>query len=111
MDAKIFRTVCAFANEDGLSYQLDTIEHRGSFWLVPEWQEASVEGYRIPAIIIRLDDLAHQRFQSGSPQGDFILSAPIPRAALFPTRDKPAPIGLVVIHQPDIRFPIPGGQF
>jgi hypothetical protein len=88
-------------------FHMDTIEHQGRFWLVPEWIEAPVEGWRMPKRIICLENLQRQKLNPKAGYGDFSLSAPIPKAVLDGHDPQPLKGGYVVVERPDIRFPMP----
>jgi hypothetical protein len=90
---------------------IDTIEHEGKFWLVPDWIEKPLEGWKSPERIILLDVLPHQKVPPGSPiPADFVLGYPRPTASFAngqtPIQSTAEP---VVIESPDIRVPIPKG--
>jgi hypothetical protein len=105
---KVFTTVGSVGDDGSLTH-IDTIEHAGHFWLVTQWLEVPAAGYKTPARIVRLTDLAHQRFPEGSAYGDFVLSQPIAKALFDPESGTQPVAGYVVIERPDIRFPIPRG--
>ena len=95
---KIYKTMVAFDQADGVIYQVDTIEYQGKFWLVPEWLESLAEKYKTPSRIVQIDCLKHQR-TIGSPMADFVLSLPISKAVFDGEETR---TGYVVIDRPPI---------
>lgn len=96
---KIFHT--AIRSGDDV-YCIDTIEHQGGLWLVPEWLEIQGGQVRKPERIIRLDCLQYQ----SEPEGlafDYVLNDSIPQAVL----DGQTIAGYIVEIRPDITFAIP----
>lgn len=87
---------------DGL-YRMDTIEHEGMFWLVPEWIDTPRKGWSRPARIVCLSLLPHQALPLG---GDirFVLSNPIPKSVLTGQIQPRLTIQYVVIERPAIEF-------
>lgn len=74
---KIFKTMITFP--DGI-YTIDTIEHEGELWLVPEWIDGTPsEGYSMPVRIIRIP-LLHEAGPDVS--ADYIVSYPLPKDVL-----------------------------
>jgi len=74
---KIFKTLITFP--DGI-YAIDTIEHEGELWLVPEWIGGTpAGGYSMPVRIIRVPLL-----QDAGPavSADYIVSYPLPKDVL-----------------------------
>jgi hypothetical protein len=96
-----FTTAVSFFGEDQVSpSKVDTIEHEGQFWLVPEWIVDSKTGTRMPARIILLDKSMHQK-TTGHAFGDFVLNQLIPRA-VFEGRQTGGPY--TVVERPDIKI-------
>lgn len=99
---KIFKTLVPFP--DGI-YTVDTIEYKGSSWLVPEWfvDKPSI-GYSKPVRIIRMPLL-----QKAGPsvQADYVVSNPLPKGVF----DGRIPTELAnvyaVIENPDIVIETP----
>lgn len=82
---------------------VDTIEHEGGVWLVPEWIELPGQGFQKPARIIRID---LGRLQA--PEGmvfDYVLNDELPEAVL----DGRTTEGFEVQECPDIVFSHPSG--
>jgi hypothetical protein len=108
MASKIFKTLVSIEDGGGSISQMDTIEYADKKWLVPEWLEAPIEGWKKPARIICLDKLPHSNAPTGF-EVDFVLNYPIPKSVL----NGEIPIQLIsvflVLEKPDIRFPIPKG--
>jgi hypothetical protein len=75
--AKIFKT--AVPSDNGTIHTIDTIEHEGKLWLVPQWLDKPKEGLSRPARIIRIDSLPHET-SSGVHQ--FVLANYMPKAVL-----------------------------
>mgnify|MGYP001579347307 FL=1 len=93
--------------DDGMIYKMDTIEYQGKMWLVPEWLDNALEGWRKPARIICLDALPHQK-SSGGP-ADFVLNAGIPKSVCDGQIQTQPEDLYIVIERPDIKFPAIGG--
>ena|SRR5437588_3682639 len=98
----IFKTRVASAGDNRI-FSVDTIEHQGGIWLVPQWTVSTTAGVRRPTRIIRIDLL---RYQKPGPKGyDYLLYDQVPIGILF---GQPAPEethGFVVIAQPDMSLP------
>ena len=92
---RILKTVVALEDGDGTIFHMDTIEYQGRFWLVPAWLEAPSEGWKMPVRIICLDPLPHQKFPPGSGYGDFVLSGPLPKAALDAVAQPQLPVSYI----------------
>lgn len=105
---KILKTLVGLDSGGGL-YHMETIEHQGKMWLVPGWLEAPSEGWKIPARIICLDPLPHQKLPQGDPYGDFVLNGPLHKSVCDGHTQLTAGYAYVVIERPDIRIPIPRG--
>jgi hypothetical protein len=99
---KILKTRVASAGDNRI-FSVDTIEHQGGLWLVPQWTGSTTAGVRRPMRIIRIDLL---RYQKPGPKGyDYLLNDPVPIGILF---GQPAPQetqGFLVITQPDMSLP------
>jgi len=103
---KIFSTLLSLEDDmTGTIYLMDTIQHEGRFWLVPQWLEAPSQGWRKPARIICLDLLPHQTMSSH--KADFLLNQPLPRCAYDGTVPTQLEKQLVVIIAPEIQVPLP----
>jgi len=99
MATKILKTFVILGSEIHIT---DTIEHEGKLWLVPIWLDTPDGKWTMPARIIRLDTLAHQKM---SGQADFVLSGPMPKE-LFADQTPKTPIPGFEYHElPAIRFP------
>ncbi len=55
---RIFKTLVQMTDGDILA--IDTIEHEGKLWLVPEWRVGPAAGFERPAKLIGLDGLPIQ---------------------------------------------------
>ncbi len=87
----------------GTVFMMDTIEHEGRMWLVPEWFDMPGKGWSRPARLICLDVLPHQK-SSGS-QWDYILTRPIPKPVCDGRIPKEVAHEYVVIERPNIEVP------
>jgi beta-xylosidase len=107
---RILKAMLALEGDNsGRVFAADVIEHEGKNWIVPTWHESPAEGYKKPERIVCLDNLPHQKLTQDATQCEFLLTAPVSKAALYgPALLKPA-AGYTVIYGPDIRFPIPRG--
>lgn len=97
--------MCGVEGSGGV-FHMDTIEYQGGFWLVPEWLKELGSNIGMPARLIRLDSLPHQK-TPGSPLGDFVLNNPLPKDVV----DRHSPVktgsGYEVIQYPDLQVRIP----
>ena len=94
---------------EGIIYKVDTIEYQGKMWLVPEWFDNPLGGWRKPVRIICLDVLPHQK-TPGNPEADFVLNAGIPKSVFDDGQIPLQPEDLfVVIESPGIFFSAIGG--
>lgn len=105
MSIKVARVT--LSDEDGLNGKIcdvDVIEHGGQHWLVGDWIDNPSRKVTMPARIVLLDVIPHDRAE-GSPR--YVVSGPIPRSIF----DGHVPPGLetqyVVIERPDIKLPLP----
>lgn len=108
VENKILKTLAFFSDiKNGIIYRVDTIEYKGTYWLVPGWLDNPAGGWRIPERIIRLDILPYQESPGGP--ADFVLNSGIPKS-VFDGQIQPEQEGqYIVIERPDIRFPSIGG--
>jgi hypothetical protein len=92
------RKTLILRREDSMPLRVDTIEHRGKWWIVPEWLAGQTKGTARPARIICLDGLS-----LGKPlpqfQVDWVLETPLSRDILEGRVKSEHPR---VIEQPDI---------
>jgi hypothetical protein len=86
--------------ESGI-FAMDTIEHEGMLWLVPEWIDTPRKGWSRPARIVRLSLLPHSR---GPAPFDYVLQNPIPKDVLNGQIPPQLAALYVVIEAPDIEF-------
>lgn len=77
----VCKTMC-FIGEDAFPTLIDTIWHRGSWWLVSTWLKHPDTGHRIPERIVQMDGM-QLRFQevSGQPYR-FLASNSVPKDVL-----------------------------
>lgn len=108
MTTKVLTTAIAISGDpetQGQILKMDTIEHEGQFWLVPQWIDSQTEEWTMPARIILLDSLPHQ--ESDGKQWDFVLNDPIPKAIAFGETQPEEGSEYVVVERPNIRLPKP----
>ena len=89
---------------DGDIQSMDTIEHEGAFWLVPEWLDFPARGISMPRRIVSLATLRHERM-SGKP--DFLVSDPVPRFVFDGEVPSQIKHMYIVRDLPEIRVPMP----
>lgn len=79
---EIFKTLAYLDDDLALAspIQIDTILHRGEWWLVPSWIAPHTGGWRMPEIAIRLRGLSYEEVE-GRPYR-FRLHRPIPKSVL-----------------------------
>jgi len=93
------------AGKGGEIHKMDVIEFDGKFWLVPEWIDSPDKKVTMPARIVLLDVIPHERSQGKDYQ--FIVSGSVPKS-VFEGRVPPElEDQYVVIERPDIRLPLP----
>jgi hypothetical protein len=108
MTIKVLRTMVAISGDpatQGQVLKMDTIEHEGQFWLVPEWLDSQTEEWTMPARIILLDSLRHQK--SDGEQWDFVLNDPLPKAIAYGETQPEEGSEYVVVERPGIQLPKP----
>lgn len=104
IEMPVWKTALFFEGEsiaDGMSV-LDTIEHEGRKWLVPFWLTDESSGLSKPERIICLDLLPHQK--SGAIHYDYILTQPMPRAALDGHVPPPSKGIFLIVESPTIEI-------
>jgi hypothetical protein len=79
----------------------DVIRYKGDYWLALGWKENSLEGWKTPSRIVRLEGL--QPLAKDYP-ADFFLSAPIPKQLFDLSNDFESIAGYSVIDQPDLKI-------
>ena len=99
---KVLKTLAPIEGTNRID-KIDTIEHEGKFWLVPQWLDIPAEGWTMPARIILLDTLRHQRLEPGG-LADFLLNDPLPKAVLEGHVLTEQAKQYVVVDKPPIRF-------
>ena len=103
---KIYKTAVIISGDPstrGSVYKMDTIEHEGQMWLVPEWIDIPGEGWSTPVRIIRLDGLAHQK--SAHRDYDYFLNNPLPKSVFDGEIPTEVESEYVVIENPNIKVP------
>ena len=98
---KILKTMVTI---DGMIESMDTIEHEGSFWLVPEWLDLPARGISMPRRIVSLATLRHER-TNGNP--DFVVNDPVPRFVFDGEVPSQIKHMYIVRDLPEIRVPMP----
>lgn len=107
---KILQTFVATSGDvetQGTIFKMDTIEHEGKLWLVPQWLENREEGWMTPARIILLDVLQHEDIRDSKLPADYNLNYPIPKAVLDGKTEEQSATEYVVVELPGIKVPIP----
>lgn len=86
--------------EDGV-YEMDTIEHEGQMWLVPEWIDIPRKGWSRPARIVCLSLLPHSVM---GPQFRcrYAVQNPIPKSVLNGQIQPQLASQYVVVENPEI---------
>lgn len=102
------KTACMLIDLDelGKTISCDTIEFEGRLWLVPEWNDMTLEGVTKPARLICLSVLPHRKAGPELEGVDYVLECPMTKAILSGQIQKEASFEVVVIENPDIEFPI-----
>lgn len=102
MDAK-FTLV---GSDDGAIYKIDTIEHEGVLWLVPEWVLVRDPEGQEPARAIRLTGLEFEEISHS--EANYLVKHSIPKSVLFGPGLPEASSGfVVVVRQHDDRVSRP----
>jgi len=103
---RVYKTSLTLVNEDGSDdgpILMDTIEHGGAFWLVPNWIDQSGEGLSKPERIVPLAPLDHFSNAGGDPR--FVVNGILPKAVFYGTVPQElAPLFQVVLN-PDVLIP------
>ena len=89
-------------SDDGTIYKVDTVEHEGHFWIVPEWLEIREEKLIMPARIIQIDSLDHQKTEIYGCQ--FVVTYSIPKSVLSGETQTAEGVDYVVEERPHIHF-------
>lgn len=74
---KTFIVAVASGNE---ILTVDGIEHEGKLWLVPIWHDYPAEKASKPALMIRFDNLEHQKTDGLA--HDYVVTRQVPRGVL-----------------------------
>lgn len=102
---KILKTIVGSA-ETGALYLIDTIEHEGKLWLVPQWLDEPIRKVSKPARLIRLDILPFQSMKGSKYPADYVLNGPMPTALLELKTPKEPISGFEVRELPELEFPM-----
>ena len=87
---------------------MDTIEHEGHFWLVPNWILSRNDKYIRPLRIISLQTIPHQDFGSVKEgEARFVVSYPIPKSVFLGLPPKGRENLYVIRENPEIVLPNP----
>ena len=103
---QIYKTLVTFEDDGedrGFVLTCDTIEHEGKFWLVGEWIESTDKKTRLPAIIVLLDNLPHQKSGDVKSNFAFVLNQPIPKCVLSGIQPEESKFHFVIVKNPDIK--------
>ena len=101
---KILKALIYTDKPDGTIWSCDTIEYKGTMWLVPQWVDFINEGIKKPIRLVRLDRFQHQAIKFG--ENDFVLNEAVPSAFFETLPPKQIPARFVVLESPDISMPM-----
>ena len=85
-------------------HKMDAIEFEGHVWLVPEWIDFHAEGITMPARIVSLANIPHER--TTAPGMEVVVSFPLPAAVFAGTLKEDLERKYTVVEKPNIRLPI-----
>ncbi|MDX2275012.1 MAG: hypothetical protein NW206_06130 [Hyphomonadaceae bacterium] len=105
----IFKVTMRVADDPDGVYDQDAIEYEGKLWLVPEWSDSPVLGYRIPTRIISMETLNYQRWETLGIV-EYVIDDPMPIAVLEGRAPQEVMARYVVIDMPDLRYPLPSSR-
>jgi len=92
-------------------FPVPTVEYQGKLWLAPQWIVSDPPGYKMPAYIISLENLAIQDLrQMPNSQADYAVGEPIPRSVLEGRASPEEAIKYPTAVRPPLRFQIPPPQ-
>lgn len=96
---KIFKTVVTLIDLDALGQRMvvDTIEHEGKLWLVPEWSSTLDGKSTKPTRIICLEGLPLQANTGDRTQAEFDLQCPMTKAILNGQAPPPPALSFVIV--------------
>lgn len=97
---QVFKTIVPTDDE---ILRMDTIEHQGLFWLVPQWIDTPRKGWSKPVRLVCLSLLHHQALKD-DPDNHFFVNYPVPRAVLIGPIPPELSTQYVVIDLPDLEF-------
>lgn len=86
-------------SDGGKVFLIDTIEHEGALWLVPEWVEVIDPPGQEPKRAIRLTGLDYE--PSANPDADFALKTTVSIGILDGTTRPEEADGFLVVDRPD----------
>lgn len=90
--------------DDGETYLIDTIEHEGALWLVPQWRDGPYPHMQRPERIIRMEKAALRDLGVLVDKGPRIhrLADQVPKAVLSGPFPLPADSRFVAVEAPDL---------
>lgn len=94
-------TVMLANDSEGKLFIYDAVRYKGAIWLVPGWLENSLEEWKKPKRLIRVDQL---EVMPKDYPADYLLRDPVPKALLDLDTEIPTASGCEVIDQPQIRI-------
>jgi hypothetical protein len=87
-------------------YDMTTIEHESTLWLVPDWFEHETEGWMMPARMVSLATVQHERMGDGR----VVVNEPLPSDLRPPSDPLETAKRTLVIDTPAIFFAIPSAN-
>jgi hypothetical protein len=104
----VMTAVVILSDDEGKGGTVNTmtvIEYDEKNWLVPEWLDYKDAKVTMPARIVCLDLIPHER--SPSTDHQFVVSGPVPRSVCEGRCPPQLRKQYLVIEGPDIKFPLP----
>lgn len=86
-------------------FRMETIEHDGTLWLVPDWYEMPSEGWMRPARMVSLKTVRHHVVDADDFQ--VVVEEPLPDDLQSPNAALETAKKTTVINLPPIFFSIP----
>lgn len=100
---RIYSALISHSDENNDIFKIDAISYKGKLWLVPEWLSHSDQGYQVPARMICMSHLEHQKSSEAEGFADYIINNPIPISVLLGSDLTPEESkDYIVIENPDI---------
>ena len=88
---------------------MDTVEHKGKLWLVPEWIEFPGTGLMKPVRMIALDQLGYSEIPYFG-NVKWVISHPPPKELFEGLVLSPKVASYEVLILPEVQFPIPSAH-